>query len=122
MHSQSWLLNAVVECPVDTELPMLLDKPQDGSEALGHAETVLPTALLPGKDGQELQRVGRGQRGTCVLNCNLEHKGNQGSVAVALTSHAEHGRSTGQERKAQSRPQRKQDLGDDSWVFYRWVN
>lgn len=58
MCSESWVLKAIVDCPEDTELLVLLDKPQDGPEALGHAETVLPTAPLPGEDGQELQGIG----------------------------------------------------------------
>lgn len=78
VRSESWVLKAVVDRPVDAELPVLLDQPQDGAQALGHAEAVLPTALLPGEDGQELQGVGGRQRGTgplrsFVLSCNLCH-------------------------------------------------
>jgi hypothetical protein len=54
------VLNAIVDCPVHTQLLVLLDKAQDSPEALGHVETVFPTALLPGKDGQELQGIGWG--------------------------------------------------------------
>lgn len=63
---------------------MLLDQPQNGAQALGHVETVVLAALLPGKDGQELQGIGWGQRGTAwlflILSCNLSRKANPASV------------------------------------------
>lgn len=39
---------------------VLLYQAQDGPEALGQAEGVFPTALLPGPDGQQLQGIGGG--------------------------------------------------------------
>lgn len=78
MHSHGWVLSAIVDRPVDTELLMLLHEPQHRPEALGHVETILPAALLPGKDGEELQGIGWGQRGrgwsfSFVLSRNLYH-------------------------------------------------
>lgn len=57
------VLEAVVFCPVNTEVLVLLDQGQDGPEPLGQAEVLLPAALLPGKDSEQLQGVTRGQRG-----------------------------------------------------------
>lgn len=59
------VLEAVVFCPVNTEVLVLLDQGQDGPEPLGQAEVVLPAALLPGKDSEQLQGIARGQRGPC---------------------------------------------------------
>lgn len=47
---------------------MLLDQPQDGPQAFSHAEPRFLTALIPGKDCQELQGVGWGQNSPCCLS------------------------------------------------------
>lgn len=48
------VLEAVVFHPENAEVLVVLDQGQDGPEPLGQAEGVLPTALLPGKDGKQL--------------------------------------------------------------------
>lgn len=48
------VLEAIVFRPENAEVLAVLDQGQDGPEPLGQAEAVLPTALLPGKDGKQL--------------------------------------------------------------------
>lgn len=51
------VLEAVVDGPENTQVLVLLDQAQDGPEALGQDEGILPTALLPGEDSQQLQGI-----------------------------------------------------------------
>lgn len=51
------ILEAIVQGPEDTQVPILLDQTQHRPQALGQAEGILPAALLPGEDGQQLQGI-----------------------------------------------------------------
>lgn len=59
----------VVFRPENAEGLVLLDQGQHGPEPLGQAEVVPPAALLPGKDGEQLQGITRGQCGPRGLLC-----------------------------------------------------
>lgn len=54
------VLKAVVFCPENAEVLVVLDQGQDSPEPLGQTEGIIPTALLPGKDGEQLQGVAGG--------------------------------------------------------------
>lgn len=59
--------DVVVDGPENTQALMLLDQAQDGPQALGQAKGILPTTLLPGVDGEQLQGVGWGHLSPRVL-------------------------------------------------------
>lgn len=52
------VLQAVVDCPIDTQLLLLPDQPQDSPDAFRDVEVLSPAALLPGVHSQQLQSVG----------------------------------------------------------------
>ena len=59
---QNLIIKIVVDRPEDTEMLILYDQLQDRPETFSHVKILCPAPLLPGVDGEQLQRILRGQR------------------------------------------------------------
>ena len=53
----------VVDCPIDTQLLLLLDEPQNSPDTFSHIKVLRSTPLFPGVDRKQLQCIWRQQGG-----------------------------------------------------------
>lgn len=61
--ADSLISKVVVDCPIDTQLLLLLDEPQNSPDTFSHIEVLCSTPLFPGVDRKQLQGIWRQQGG-----------------------------------------------------------